>query len=227
MRTSVTVALASTAASLVAAAPFSFPLSNGFPNLNTTAMAEVYKLAGGTLPNGVLPTSLKPDAVQTLQLIAANELFEVAYFTELLYNVTSGVPGYQVENYDYVVSTLTAVINVSLLFLYRPFKTNRPHSKNRFMSSLQTVSSPMQRMRLFNPANTPSQSQTLTPPSRSLRHSQKSCLVFSMAHNPPLLLTEVMPPALYLSSAPSSLRSVNKMDTTALCRRRSLHLLHF
>lgn len=113
MRTSITLALASTAASLVVAAPFSFPLSNGFPNLNATSMAEVYKLAGGTLPNGALPTNLKPDAVKTLQLIAANELFEVAYFTELLYNVTSGVPGYQVENYDYVVSTLTAVINVS------------------------------------------------------------------------------------------------------------------
>lgn len=110
-------ALASTAASLVAAAPFSYPLANGFPNLNSTATQQVFKLAGGTLPNGALPTSLKAAGVQNLQLIAANELFETAYFTELLANITGKVAGSQVENYDYVVDTLTAVINVSFISL--------------------------------------------------------------------------------------------------------------
>lgn len=109
-----TAAVAASAASLDAAAPFSFPLANGFPNLNSTAMAEVYKLAGGTLPNGALPTNLTASATQTLQLIAANELFEVAYFTELLNNVTNKVPGYDsIPDYDYVVKTLTAVRAVS------------------------------------------------------------------------------------------------------------------
>ncbi|KAG0649388.1 hypothetical protein D0Z07_4423 [Hyphodiscus hymeniophilus] len=98
-------------ASTAAAAPFSYPLANGFPNLNATAMAEVYKLAGGTLPNGALPTSLKAGGTQALQLIAANEEFEVAYFSELLANVTNDVPGYDVEDKDYVVKTLTAVVN--------------------------------------------------------------------------------------------------------------------
>lgn len=104
-------------ASAAAAAPFSFPLPNGFPNLNATARVEVYKLAGGTFPNSALPTSLKAGGTQTLQLIAANEIFEVAYFTELLYNVTNNVPGYDVMDKDYVVKTLTAVVNVSLPFV--------------------------------------------------------------------------------------------------------------
>ena len=112
-----TIALTTAAAQLAAAAPFSFPLANGFPKLNSTAMQQVYKLAGGTLPNGALPSSLKAGGIQALQLIAANELFEVAYFTDLLQNVTDNVPGYQVEDYDYVVATLTAIraVRVSAL----------------------------------------------------------------------------------------------------------------
>jgi hypothetical protein len=115
-----TIALTTAAAQLVAAAPFSFPLANGFPQLNSTAMQQVYKLAGGTLPNGALPSSLKAGGIQALQLIAANELFEVAYFTDLLQNVTDKVPGYQVEDYDYVVATITAVRAVRLSSLIHP-----------------------------------------------------------------------------------------------------------
>lgn len=96
--------------STVAAVPFSFPLVNGFPNLNATTFQEVFKLAGGTTPNVSPPTSLKAGSVQSLQLMAATEFFEIAYFTELLQNITSGVPGYRRE--PYVVDTLTAIVNV-------------------------------------------------------------------------------------------------------------------
>lgn len=105
------IALASTAATLAAAAPFSYPLPNGFPNLNATAMQEVFKLAGGTLPNGALPSSLKAAGVQALQLIAANELFETAYFTELISNITNKVPGYACGKK--ALPSLIAVQNVS------------------------------------------------------------------------------------------------------------------
>lgn len=105
-----TVAAGSIAAQLAAAAPFSFPLADGFPNLNSTALAAVYKLAGGTLPNGALPTTIKASGVTALQIIAANEQFEVAYFTELLSNITSGVAGYESGNTDYIKKTLAAVI---------------------------------------------------------------------------------------------------------------------
>ncbi|KAH8790459.1 late sexual development protein [Hyaloscypha sp. PMI_1271] len=98
-------------AGLAAAAPFSYPLANGFPNLNSTELELVYKLAGGTLPNGALPSTLKPNGVQALQLIAANELFEVAYFTELVHNITSKVRGYSDGHHQYIIDTLTSVIN--------------------------------------------------------------------------------------------------------------------
>jgi hypothetical protein len=100
-------------ASAAAAAPFSYPLPNGFPDLNASALAEVYELAGGTLPNGPLPTQLQAAGTQALQLIAANEMFEVAFFTELLFNVTVEAPGYEVDDKDYVVATLTAIQAVS------------------------------------------------------------------------------------------------------------------
>ncbi|GAB7352301.1 hypothetical protein MBLNU459_g2754t1 [Dothideomycetes sp. NU459] len=104
------IAAGSVAVQLAAAAPFSFPLANGFPNLNSSAIAAVYKLAGGTLPNGALPKTIKASGVQTLQLIAANEIFEVAFFTELLSNITSGVAGYEAGNTDYIMNTLQAVV---------------------------------------------------------------------------------------------------------------------
>ncbi|KAK0120252.1 hypothetical protein ONS95_011658 [Cadophora gregata] len=109
------IILSSTAASLAAAAPFSFPLPNGFPNLNSTALQEVFKVAGGTTPNSGAPTSLTAGAVQALQLIAANEIFEVAYFTELVHNITSGVPGYKCGRT--ALETLKAVVAQEQLHL--------------------------------------------------------------------------------------------------------------
>ena len=112
------IAATSVAVQLAAAAPFTFPLANGFPNLNSSALATVYKLAGGTLPNGPLPTSIKSAGVQTLQILAVNEIFEVAYFTELLHNITSGVAGYEAGNTDKIKRTLEAVVNQEQVHAY-------------------------------------------------------------------------------------------------------------
>jgi hypothetical protein len=73
--------------------------------------------AGGTLPNTALPTSLPADAEQTLQVIAYNEIFEVAFFSSLLANVTNGVDGFTdlPLDKDYIVKILTAVVAVSSL----------------------------------------------------------------------------------------------------------------
>ena len=106
-------------AASVTAAPFNpFPLPDGFPTPDPAQLAEIETLAQGTLPNGPLPSSLKPTGVATLKLIALNEIFEVAYFTSLLSNVTNNVTGYDAAalaplDYTYVVDTLTAVVNVS------------------------------------------------------------------------------------------------------------------
>lgn len=108
----------SVAATRVAATPLKFPLPDGFPNPNPAQLATIEKEAGGPLPDGPLPTVLKSTGVTTLQLLALNEIFEVAYFTEFLANVTNDVPGYDTKSIaplskKYVIDALTAVVNVS------------------------------------------------------------------------------------------------------------------
>jgi len=82
--------------------PFSFPLSNGFPKIQnpSQALTDIELLAHGTLPNGNPPPPPGPMGITNLQLIAFKELFEVAFFTELVANITNNVPGYQVQGYS-------------------------------------------------------------------------------------------------------------------------------
>ncbi|KAF2120042.1 late sexual development protein [Lophiotrema nucula] len=88
-----------------------FPLSNGFPNPSPDQILKIQKQAFGTLPNGPPPPSISDDTKTSLKLIALNELFEVAFFTELLYNVTNKVHGYDIGyGHDYVLHALSAII---------------------------------------------------------------------------------------------------------------------
>ncbi|ORX34319.1 putative sexual development protein [Kockovaella imperatae] len=98
-------------AGLTVAAPFSLP--NGFPTPNNDALHQIFVAAGGSLPNTPLPTTLPSDAVTTLQVIAYNEIFEVAFFSSFLNNVTNGVEGFTDLPMDksYIVDILTAVVN--------------------------------------------------------------------------------------------------------------------
>jgi len=75
---------------------FSFPLSNGFPNINvpSSQLTTIELQAHGTLSNGAPPTGLQDDTLNSLAFIAFNELFEVAFFTELVQNVTRGGHGF-------------------------------------------------------------------------------------------------------------------------------------
>ena len=77
---------------VAAAEVFKFPLPNGFPNVTSgSAMQEIEHQAGGSLPvsaGGI--ESLPVQAWQALQALAFNEIFEVAFFTQLLQNVTVG-----------------------------------------------------------------------------------------------------------------------------------------
>ncbi|MCJ1441928.1 MAG: hypothetical protein MMC23_002420 [Stictis urceolatum] len=102
-------------AGLSAAAPYSpFPLADGFPNPSPAQIAKIQKGAGGTLPNGPLPPNPNsPAAALDLQVVAFNEIFEVAYFTQLLQNVTESKPGYEVPSKwgkSYVESLLKEII---------------------------------------------------------------------------------------------------------------------
>jgi hypothetical protein len=92
--------------------PFKFPLSNGFPDIMVPSaeLTAIQKQAHGTIPNGALPKQLSDASATNFQLIAFNEIFEVAYFTSLLKNITSGEAGYDVgKGEDFVVEAITAI----------------------------------------------------------------------------------------------------------------------
>ncbi|KAL8788961.1 MAG: hypothetical protein Q9213_001370 [Squamulea squamosa] len=106
------IALAAT----VVAAPAKFPLPDGFPNPSPDQLLSIEKAAGGFLPNAPLPTILSPNATTALKLLANNELFEVAFFDQLLTNITTNVPGYCANdtaplNRDLLIKSITAIKN--------------------------------------------------------------------------------------------------------------------
>lgn len=95
-----------------------FPLANGFPNPSQDQILQIQKDAHGTLPNGPPPPSLSPEGITNLKLIALNELFEVAYFTELVYNLTNKVEGYDLGyGHEYVLDGLTSIVAQEQLHL--------------------------------------------------------------------------------------------------------------
>lgn len=95
--------------------PFKFPLSNGFPNIAnpSDALNQIQLQAHGTLPNATLPSSITDQSATVFQLIAFNELFEVAFFTSLLNNITASVPGFDdlgsSAAKNIIINALTAV----------------------------------------------------------------------------------------------------------------------
>tara|TARA_R110002003_G_scaffold154_5_gene13671 strand:+ start:3432 stop:4421 length:990 start_codon:yes stop_codon:yes gene_type:complete len=95
-----------------------FPLANGFPNPSQDQTLQIQIEGHGTLPNGPPPPTLSPEGVTNLQLIALNELFEVAYFTELVYNVTNKVKGYDLGyGHEYVLDSLKSIVAQEQLHL--------------------------------------------------------------------------------------------------------------
>lgn len=71
------------------------PSANGFPNPSADQQVAIAKQAGGKLPNSPPASSLGDNTATAFQLIAFNELFETSFFTSLINNITSGVPGYE------------------------------------------------------------------------------------------------------------------------------------
>lgn len=113
--------LATLIAGLVSAAPttkreFSidnvyFPLANEFPNPSQEQILQIQGEGHGTLPNGPPPPALSPEGTTNLKLIALNEIFEVAYFTELVYNLTNKVSGFDLGyGHEYVLDSLNAIV---------------------------------------------------------------------------------------------------------------------
>lgn len=94
------------------AAAASIPSNNGFPNPNQQQMQEIAKQAGGLIPNVELPKELGPGSTTAFQLIAFNELFETAFFGDLINNITTEAPGYEAQNKDELLKIFKTVLAV-------------------------------------------------------------------------------------------------------------------
>ena len=116
-----------TLAAAVSAAPSKYPITNvfpladGFPNPSPEQLLSIQKAAGGFLPNVPLPTTLSRNATTALKLLAHNELFEVAFFNELLTNITTNVPGYCANDTApldraLLIKSIEAIKNVSAIY---------------------------------------------------------------------------------------------------------------
>lgn len=100
---------------LTSAVPFSFannPLNNNFPTPNAEQQQALFAQAHGSLPNTPSPSSVNPNTVTSLQLIAFNEIFEVAFFTELIQNITNNVEGYEILNTSQRDQALTGLLAI-------------------------------------------------------------------------------------------------------------------
>ncbi|KAJ9488289.1 hypothetical protein VN97_g5028 [Penicillium thymicola] len=102
---------------LAFAAPFSnvstHPLPDGMPNPSPSELETIELDSHGTLPNGPPPPGISEGGIVNLKLIAFNELFEVAFFHQLITNITDKVSGYRFtdeEDYDYVLDGLHAIL---------------------------------------------------------------------------------------------------------------------
>ncbi|KAH7413050.1 putative sexual development protein [Cadophora sp. MPI-SDFR-AT-0126] len=98
------------------AAPFKFadnPLGNSFPNPNQQQTLDIQTQAHGSLPNGAPPATINPNTLTSLRLIAFNELFEVAFFSSLLNNMTTNATGFEFQSSsarDTALAAVTAIL---------------------------------------------------------------------------------------------------------------------
>ncbi|KAF9730285.1 late sexual development protein [Paraphaeosphaeria minitans] len=91
-------------------------LPDVFPNPSLEQIRETQERAHGTLPNTPLPAHLSKEGITNFKLIAFNELFEVAFFFELLQNITNNVDGYELgEARDEILEDLTVILAVEEL----------------------------------------------------------------------------------------------------------------
>ncbi|TVY46559.1 hypothetical protein LOCC1_G005761 [Lachnellula occidentalis] len=100
---------------LASAAPFSFaddPTGEGYPTPSPQQLMQIELQAHGSLPNGPSPASVKPDTVTSLQLIAFNEIFETAFFSSAIQNITNNVEGYVIPNGTYRDAVLEGLVAI-------------------------------------------------------------------------------------------------------------------
>jgi hypothetical protein len=157
--------------SLVSAAPVSErtpdvdqDLPDGLPYPSPSELALVEQHAHGTLPNTSPPPVISNKGITNLQLIAFNELFEVAFFNELITNITENVEGYRFSDADdksLVLASLKAILAVRLSSISCAINFSLltyliPNSKKNFMRSAPIVLSHTSTLTPSSRANTTS-----------------------------------------------------------------------
>jgi hypothetical protein len=88
------------------------PLGNSFPNPSPDQLKDIQVQAHGSLSNAKPPPKVDQDTLTSLRFVAFNELFEVAFFTSLINNITNVVDGYQVwdpEARSSLIEVFTAI----------------------------------------------------------------------------------------------------------------------
>lgn len=93
-----------------------FQSIDGFPAPNDQQILSIEQRAHGTLSNSTPPASVDPDTIISLQVIAAQEQFEVAFFQQLLTNITNNEAGFLIRNSNartLGLNALTAIVAVS------------------------------------------------------------------------------------------------------------------
>jgi hypothetical protein len=89
-----------------------------FPNPSPQQLLGTEQRAHGTLSNSTPPASVNPDTITSLQVIAAQEQFEAAFFQQLLANVTNDATGFCIddaESKEFTIRALTAIVAVSIV----------------------------------------------------------------------------------------------------------------
>ncbi|CZT44628.1 related to sexual development protein (LsdA) [Rhynchosporium secalis] len=84
----------------------------------SAATADIQKQAHGSQPDGPPPPNINPNTLTSLRLIAFNELFEVAFFSSLLSNISTNTSGYTFSSSssrDTAVASLTAILAQEVL----------------------------------------------------------------------------------------------------------------
>ncbi|KAK3073847.1 hypothetical protein LTR53_004202 [Teratosphaeriaceae sp. CCFEE 6253] len=80
--------------------PFDFPLQDGFPDVSDDVLNDIENIALGTLSNAPPPpkSGANDTSINELAFVAFNELFEVAFFTSLITNISNDVPGFETKD---------------------------------------------------------------------------------------------------------------------------------
>lgn len=91
---------------------------DGFPSPSPQQLLGTQQRAHGTLSNSTPPAEVSPDTITSLQVIAAQEQFEAAFFQQLLTNVTNNVTGFRIadDSREFTVRALTAIVAVCIRF---------------------------------------------------------------------------------------------------------------